>query len=120
MVMQIGPLIVSVITTSLGLLAILRGGQFLKSSEAQSRSLGFLLLLSGLLGATLGFYSFWSPELAIPFLVLFFSPFAIHGSIRRLRSSKRVVRLEGLTILVMGLLVIYWLLTRFNWPSPID
>jgi hypothetical protein len=98
------PTIASMITTSASLLAILIGGQIINSDENRPGYWGATLVLSGLIGSTLGFFSFHQQDLAIPALILVLGNFGMIIGVRRLQEVGAGLRLDGIAILTLGLL----------------
>ena len=96
--------IASMITTSASLLSILIGGQIISSDENRPGYWGATLVLSGLIGATLGFFSFRQQDLAIPALILVLGNFGMIIGVRRLQEVGAGLRLDGIAILTLGLL----------------
>ncbi len=105
------------ITTSASLLAILIGGQILNSDENRPGYWGATLVLTGLIGATPGFFSFRLRDLAVPALILVLGNFAVIIGARRLRNGDQPLRIDGIAFLALGSLGIlpslYHILTQF-------
>lgn len=110
------PTIASMITTSASLLAILIGGQILASDRDRPGYWGATLVLSGLIGATLGFFSFRLQDLAVPALILVVGNFGMIVGARRLGESDQRLRIDGILFLSLGTLGIlfslYHILTQ--------